>query len=115
MQSLRMRIPMFRRVLPLCLLLALWPAPGARADEVDQLLRDVRAVSKQGAGSLAARAAWEKLVARGPAVLPHLLDALDTPDTVAANWLRTAFDRIVDQELNNGKRIDADVLLAIAK
>src|SRR5207245_7881198 len=51
-----------------------------------------------------------------PAALPRLLDALDTPDTVAANWLRTAFDRIVGRELNNGgKRLDADALLAFAK
>src|SRR5262249_13656902 len=77
---------------------------------------EVRAVSKQAAGSPAVRAAWEKLVARGPAALPRLLDALDTPDTVAANWLRTAFDRIVDRELSNGgKRLDADALLAFAK
>src|SRR2546429_540409 len=68
----------------------------AAADEVDQYLRDLKAVSKQGAGSATARAAWDKLVARGPAVLPRLLLAMDTPDTVAANWLRTAFDRIVD-------------------
>src|SRR4051794_23864125 len=116
MQSLRTRTSMLRRQYPLCLLIALWPGTLARADEVDQLLRDVRAVSKQGAGSPAARAAWEKLVARGPTALPRLLDALDTPDTVAANWLRTAFDRIVDQELNSGgKRLDADALLAFAK
>lgn len=107
---------MFHRQCLLFLLLALWPDVPGRADEVDQLLRDVQAVSKQGAGSPAARAAWEKLVARGPAVLPRLLDAMDTPDTVVANWLRTAFDRIVDTERNaGGKRIDADALLAFAK
>src|SRR5438094_5045946 len=107
---------MLRREYPLCLLITLWPGILARADEVDQLLREVRAVSKQGAGAPAARAVWEKLVSRGPAVLPRLLDALDTPDTVAANWLRTAFDRIVDRELNNGgKRLDTDALLAFAK
>jgi hypothetical protein len=89
----------------------------ARADdEVAVLLRDVKAVGKQGAGSPAARAAWDKLVAAGPAVLPPLLDAMDTPDTVAANWLRTAFDRIVETEMKaGGKKIDADALLAFAK
>ena len=62
------------------------------------------------------RAAWEKVVARGPAVLPALLDAMNTPDTAAANWLRTAFDRIVETDLaSGGKRIDVDVLIAYAK
>jgi hypothetical protein len=107
---------MLRRDYPLCLLIALGLGTLARADEVDQLLRDVRAVSKQGAGSPAARAAWKNLVARGPVVLPRLLEALDTPDTVAANWLRTAFDRIVDTELNRGgKQLDAVALLAFVK
>jgi hypothetical protein len=41
---------------------------------------------------------------------------MDTPDTVEANWLRTAFDRIVDQALKDGgKGIDIDTLLAFAK
>ena len=74
-------------------------------DEADDLLRGIKA------GPAAARTAWDKLVARGPAVLPRLLETMDTPDTVAANWLRTAFDRIVDA---GGKDIDADVLLKFA-
>ena len=62
------------------------------------------------------RAAWDKLVAHGPAVLPRLLEAMDTPDTVVANWLRTAFDRIVEAELKQGgKGIDADALLAFVR
>jgi hypothetical protein len=37
---------------------------------------------------------------------------MDTPDTVAANWLRTAFDRIADEAIaREGKGIDADALL----
>src|SRR5215472_12513973 len=92
----------------LCLLaLCVPPAQGQaqvqpKADEVADLLRAVRSVGKEGAGAAAARAAWDKLVARGPAVLPRLLDALDTPDPVAANWLRTAFDRIADADLRGG-------------
>jgi hypothetical protein len=100
--------------MPLRLLLAaltLLPA----ADDAD-LVRDLRAVGPQGAGSAAARAAWDKLVARGPAVLPRLLEAMDTHDPVAANWLRTAFDRIADAGLRDGgKGIDADALLAFVE
>ena len=71
----------------LCLLIALWVGTPARADEVDQLLRDIRAVSKQGAGSPVARAAWEKLVAEGRLSRPtgSLLDIqpVDVGDQLA--------------------------------
>src|SRR3954463_13731644 len=75
------------------------------SDEPEDLLRGIKA------GPAAARTAWDRLVARGPSALPGLLEAMDTPDTVAANWLRTAFDRIVEA---GGKDIDVDVLLKFA-
>jgi hypothetical protein len=82
----------------------------------EDLPAELRVALKQGPAAPAARAAWDKLVARGPAVLPQLLQALDTPDTVTANWLRTAFDRVVDGALAaGGKGIDADALLAFAQ
>jgi hypothetical protein len=95
------------------LLAAVAALPAAADDDVARLLKQVRAVGPEGAGSPEARAAWDRLVARGPAVLPALLEAMDTPDTVAANWLRTAFDRIVDRA--EGKGIDADALLRFAR
>jgi hypothetical protein len=62
------------------------------------------------------RAAWERLVERGPTALPLLLDAMDSKDTAAVNWLRTAFDRIVDKELAaGGKRLDVDALRKYAE
>jgi hypothetical protein len=81
------------------------------------ILKDLTAAAKQGTASApAARAAWDKLVARGPAALPHILVAMDTSDTVVANWLRTAFERIVDDDYKaGGKGIDPDPLLAFAK
>lgn len=90
---------------------------GAVAANDADLLRDIQAVVKEKTpASPAARAAWEKLVARGPAVLPALLDAMDTPDTVVANWLRTAFDRIVDNDRKQGgKGVDSAVLLKVAQ
>lgn len=98
----------------LLLLVVVGRAPAA--DEVDRLLRDVRAVTAQGGGSKQARAAWDRLVREGPAVLPRLLEAMDTPDTVAANWLRSAFERVVRPELKaGGKRIPVAALLAFAR
>jgi hypothetical protein len=101
---------------PFALLLALATVAAGKADEVDDALRAIQATGKEGAGAPAARRAWDRLVARGPVVLPRILRALDTPDTVTANWLRTAFDRIAEAELKTGgKRIDADALLKFAR
>jgi hypothetical protein len=94
---------------PVTLIVLLGLAAAGRPDEAaDALLKEVAAAPKDGP---AARAAWEKLVARGPAVLPDILRAMDTPDTVAANWLRTAFDRILDRA--DGRGIDVEALLAV--
>jgi hypothetical protein len=108
---------MSHRLLPVVLvLLCLAAGRAAAEDEVGTLLKAITSAGPRGAGSDAARAAWDKLVALGPAVLPRLLEAMDTPDAVAANWLRTAFDCIVDADLHDGgKGIDADVLLAYVK
>src|SRR4051812_32802431 len=94
-------------LLPVCLL---------AADEADNLIDQLRSVKPEARGSAETRAAWDKLVKLGPGVLPRLLHAMNTPDTAAANWLRTAFDRIVEQEVKQGgKRIDADALAAFAR
>src|SRR5262245_49054498 len=71
----------------------------ARADEVEGLARG------------RTRADWEKVVAKGPAVLPRLLEAMNTPDTATANWLYTAFERILEKA---GKDVDVDMLLKYA-
>ncbi len=94
------------------LLTAVAALPAAADDDVASLLKQIRAAGPKGAGSPEARAAWDRLVTRGPAVLPALLEAMDTPDTVVANWLRTAFDRIVDETdpCKGGKGIDTDAV-----
>jgi len=94
------------------LLTAVAALPAAANDDVADLLKQVRAVGAQGAGAPAARGAWERLIGRGPIVLPALLEAMDTTDTVAANWLYTAFDQIVQEATRKGgKGLDADALL----
>jgi hypothetical protein len=108
---------MLRRAFALALLLTASVAlPSFAADDVADLLKQVKAAGPEGAGTPAARAAWDRLVTRGPSVLPTLLEAMDTPDTAVANWLRTAFDRIVDEETaKGGKGIPAEALLRFAK
>ena len=98
-----------RLTIPLMLLAA---ASLARGGDTN----DIQAVLKQGRGTPAGRAAWDRLAAGGPELLLPLLRALDTPDTASANWLRTAFDQILDRALRaGGKNIDADGLLAFVK
>lgn len=90
--------------------------PAVGDGDVAPLLIQLRALGPEGTGSPQARAAWDRLVNRGPDVLPALLEAMDTPDTVAANWLRTAFDRIADKAAEKGgKEIDTDALLRFIK
>ena len=76
---------MFYRSLIATLLAVSSAGIASAEDSVAGLLKDVKAVAKQGQGSPAARAAWDKLVQRGPEVLPRILEAMDTSDTVVAN------------------------------
>jgi hypothetical protein len=77
--------------------------------------QDIQTVAKQGRGTAEGRAAWDRVVDGGPDLLLPLLEAMDTPDTVAANWVRTAFDQIAERELSKGgKTLDANGLLKFA-
>ena len=67
------------------------PDPAVAA-ELAAILR----VGPQGAGSTEAGVARNKLSKRGLEILPPLLNALDTPNPVAANWLRTIFEDLVE-------------------
>jgi hypothetical protein len=78
--------------------------------------RDIDLVARHGRTTAEGRAAWERLSQAGPDALLPLLEGMNTPHNVQANWLRTAFDRIVERELQSGgKRIDADALLGFAR
>jgi hypothetical protein len=77
--------------------------PRRVGDEVRELVARVRTVGPQGAGSAEARQARDQLAARGPEVIVPLLEGMDTPDTVAANWLRTAFDEVVARTIRTDR------------
>jgi hypothetical protein len=109
--------PMLHRSAAIVIVLALYislPFECRAAESVDSL---IQAVVKQRSGTPEGRAAWNRLAAAGPGALPAILKALNTADTVTANWLRTAFDRIFEQALraDKGRPIDTDVLLAFAR
>ena len=75
--------------------------PGLHADDIDQWLSAISKTGAGAAGSRAARVAADQLRDQGIVILPRLLDAMDTPNVVAANWYRTVFDDIVQGELKS--------------
>jgi len=73
--------------------------------------KTIQTVAKQGKGTSEGRAAWDKLSGAGADTLPAILEAMTEKDTVANNWLRTAFDHIVEREFQKGgKGINVAVL-----
>jgi hypothetical protein len=57
------------------------------------------------------RAAWDRLVEKGPRAIPAILKAWRPDDPVAANWLRSAFDEIVRR---NAATIDVEAMKGFA-
>ncbi len=75
--------------------------------------KDIATVVKQGCGTPDGRAAWARLSQADAAIVPALLEGMNTKDTVAANWLRLAFDQVVEREMKTGgKKIDSAKILA---
>lgn len=70
-------------------------------EQVTRWIADVQSVGPQGEGSNRARTACDRLIERGPSIIPDLLVGMDTPNLVAANWLRMVFDRIVAKSIQS--------------
>ena len=66
---------------------------------VDDSLKTLSAVEREGRGNEAAGAAWKDVVKAGPSALPALLAASGKGSAVADNWLRLAGDAIVEAAL----------------
>ena len=58
----------------------------------------IRAVGAEGAGNEEARSAWEELAEAEVGVIPEILGAMRGANGLAANWLRSAVEVIVDRE-----------------
>ncbi len=80
-----------------------------------QVQQDLATLAKQGRGTAEGRAAWDRLSQADAEVLPAILTAMNVGDTSAVNWLRLAFDRVVDNTLKANRKIDQAKLLAFAK
>ena len=97
----------FRNCLALCcasvLVLSLI-SNAASADEIGEELAAIARTGPEGTGSESARAACAKLAGCGADALPRLLVAMETENLVAANWVRSAYEVIVDRELGKTNR-----------
>lgn len=71
-------------------------ASTAVADaEVAEQLAVISRVGRLGTGSAEARVARDALAQRDIRILPALLTAMDTSNSVAANWYRTIYEQII--------------------
>jgi hypothetical protein len=92
------------RFLPFAAILLIAPSNHA-ADDVDQLLRSIKAVASRGSGHPQAIAAVKQLSQSGPESLLPVLRAMDDANPLAANWLRGAFESIADRALRSGAKL----------
>lgn len=53
---------------------------------------------------------WQQMVKSGPSSIPTILKQLETANPTQANWLRTAVEAIVDNELAAGRKLDQGAL-----
>jgi hypothetical protein len=93
------------------ILLAISSAHGS----VENSLRTLASVEKEGRGNEAAGVAWEEVVGAGPAILPALLATTGTGGAVADNWLRLAGDAIVAAAAKKGQTVPAGEIEAFLK
>lgn len=86
-------------------------AAAAPGQPTADLVKDIELLRHQRGAAPEGRAAWARVSAASPEALLPLLRAMNGADTVATNWLRTAFDRIADRSLRaDRQRIDTDGL-----
>jgi hypothetical protein len=87
-------------------------AASAADEPQDAAIKHLLAVGPDAAGADTAQKAVDALVAAGPKALPAILAAIPTADVVKANWLRAAFNRILDDAVREKKPLPADELLS---
>lgn len=76
------------------------------------LIQTVKTVGKEGRGNPQAIAAVKALSAGPSSTLIPLLTAMDDATPLAANWLRGAFESIIDREIRSKKKLPTKELEA---
>lgn len=82
----------------------------AVAEDAQKLLKEIKSVTREGAGNPEAQAAWKLLVSQGIDSLLPTLAAMDDATPLSSNWLRTAATAIAEKEKAAGKKLPADKL-----
>lgn len=95
----------------IALMAAVSPAFGQTTQSVAPQIAKVKAIGKEGQGHLEAMAALKALVAAGQPALPQILAGLDDASPLASNWLRAAFETVVQNQLAAGQKIDPKPLV----
>jgi len=85
------------------------------AANVDDLIARVKAAGPEGKGSAAAAAAWAELSRQSADTLVTVLAGMDKASPVAANWLRSAADAIVERARSTGQPLPAREIEAFLK
>lgn len=85
------------------------------AAEIEPLLKQLKAVGREGVGNVEANAAWKELTQIGGSALIPALTAFENASPSAVNWLRTAVDAIAERELAAGRKLQAAELEAFLK
>jgi hypothetical protein len=85
-----------------------WSRAGA--DDWAPLLKSILNVGPEGKGHREAATAWRKLADADAEALPAILVALDEANPLAANWLRSAAETIVDRQLDRRNKLPTDAL-----
>lgn len=112
-------MPSLRRFVPVAVLVlspALLSTP-LKADEaeIQSILRPILDVKREGVGNPAAAESWRKLVDQGPDAILPILHGLNKADLTASNWLRTAFDAVVENAHRGEQTLPLDDLLRFVK
>jgi hypothetical protein len=87
-----------RSLLAATLLFSLADLQGA---PLDDSLKTLVAIAREGKGNEAATAAWKEVVKAGPSALPAVLATSGKGSPVADNWVRLAGDVIVENALRD--------------
>lgn len=101
-----------------CLAAVLMTAAGAlevSADEsaaIQKAVTVLRSVGANGSGAADARKAADEISKQGAAGLIPVLKGFKDSDPLAANWLRSTFEKIADAEISSGRKLPEKELTA---
>jgi hypothetical protein len=93
--------------------LGLMAAPLPTA--LEAAVRELRAVTVEGQGNVAASGAWKAVAAAPLSSLPSLLEAMDGANDYALNWLRSAVETVEQRGRLAGGTVPVDGLEAFLR